>query len=157
MKKLVLSAVIATMISITAFADGVKKSSTDNGEENVSYTALTQFKSDFGNVSNVTWSVSKISQKATFTQNNTIYTAYYDAIGEYWGLAHDVALNNVEKEVKAKLAKNYAGYDVLSVTRFDSQNEDPAVYFINIKNAAQTLVLTVTSYDGEVKNIEKIK
>ncbi|MES2808294.1 MAG: hypothetical protein V4619_06700 [Bacteroidota bacterium] len=156
MKKFILSAVIATTISITAFADGIKKSSTDNGEENVSYTALTQFKSDFENVSNVNWSVSKTSQKATFTQNNTTYTAYYDAVGEYWGLAHDVTLNNVEKAVKTGLAKNYAGYDVQSITRFDSQNEDPAVYFINVKNAAQTLVLTVTAYNGEVKNIEKI-
>jgi hypothetical protein len=157
MKKLVLSAVIATMISITAFADGVKKSSTDNGEENVSYATLTQFKSDFENVNDVTWTVSKTSQKATFTQNNTTYTAYYDSVGEYWGLAQEVALNSVETAVKNKLAKSYADYDVQSITRFDSQNEDPAVYFINVKNAAQTLVLTVTAYDGDVKSIEKIK
>ncbi|MFD2146869.1 hypothetical protein [Mucilaginibacter antarcticus] len=157
MKKFILSAVIATTISITAFADGIKKSSADNGEENVAYATLTQFKSDFENVSDVTWTVSKTSQKATFTQNNTIYTAYYDTVGEYWGLAHVVTLNNVEKQVKANLAKNYAGFKVESITRFDSQNEDPAVYFINVKNAAQALVLTVTAYDGEVKSIEKVK
>jgi hypothetical protein len=157
MKKLILSAVIATMISVTAFADDVKKSSADNGEQNVSYAVLTQFKSDFENVSNVNWTVSKNSQQANFTQNNVNYTAYYDAVGEYWGIATEVSLANVSKEVKNTLAKDYAGYDVTSVTRFESQDEEPAVYFVKVKNAAGALVLTMSPIDGQVKSTDKVK
>jgi hypothetical protein len=158
MKKLILTAVIATMISVTAFADGVKKSSTDNGEQNVSYAVLTQFKSDFENVSDVNWTVSKNSQQANFTKNNVNYTAYYDAVGEYWGIATEVTLAHVAKEVRATLAKDYAGYEVASVTRFEAQDgEEPAVYFVKVKNAAGSLVLTMSPIDGQVKSTDKVK
>lgn len=158
MKKIFITAVIATMFSITAFADGGKKASTETGENNVSYTALTQFKSDFENVSNVVWTVTSTSQSASFTQNNVKYTAYYDSIGEFWGLAQDVNASTVTKAAKTTIAKKYSGYDVVKVTRFEAQDaEEPVVYFVDLKNATSEVVATISPVDGELKNIDTIK
>ncbi|WP_214070611.1 hypothetical protein [Mucilaginibacter sp. dw_454] len=156
MKKLIFTAVIATMISVSAFADGGKKTSTTTGEENVSYAVLTQFQSDFENVSNTVWTVTSRSQKVNFTKNKVNYTAYYDANGEYWGLAQEIAATTVTKEVKNVLAKDYAGYDVKSVTRFEANDsEEPVVYFISLKNDKETILLTISPVDGQVTNIDR--
>ncbi|MES2426525.1 MAG: hypothetical protein V4560_06105 [Bacteroidota bacterium] len=158
MKKIILTAVVATMISLTAFADGGKKSTTEVGEQNVSYTVLTQFKSDFENASNVVWTVNSTAQKAAFTLNNVNYTAYYDSIGQYWGLAQNVAYPTVTSAIKKQIAKSYNGYDVKEVTRFEAQDgEEPVVYFINLKSATSEVILTIAPSDGQIKNIDIIK
>ncbi|MCC8426035.1 hypothetical protein [Mucilaginibacter sp. UR6-11] len=158
MKKLIFTAAIATMLSVTAFADGGKKATTETGEQNVSYAVLTQFKSDFENVSNVIWTVTTGSQKVSFTKNNVNYTAYYDSFNEYFGLAQEVSFATVTNAIKTTIAKDYSSYAIKSVTRFEAQDgEEPVVYFINVKNTANNVILTISPNDGEVKNIEKIK
>jgi len=158
MKKLFITAVIATMFSVTAFADGGKKTSTETGENNVSYSALTQFKSDFENASNVVWIVTSTSQSVSFTQNNAKYTAYYDWNGQFWGLAQDVTLATITKPAKQTIAKEYSGYDVANVTRFEAQDgEEAVVYFVKLKNATSEIVATISPVDGEIKNIDTIK
>ncbi|GAA4090592.1 hypothetical protein [Mucilaginibacter panaciglaebae] len=158
MKKLIFTAVFATLVSVAAFADGGKKTSTTTGEENVSYAVLTQFQDNFADAGNVTWTVSSTSQKASFTKNNVNYTAYYDSIDQYWGLAQEVTFASVTKEVKNVIAKNYADYDVKSVTRFETNDgEEPVVYFIGLKNAKEDLILTISPADGQIENIAKVK
>jgi hypothetical protein len=158
MKKLIFTAVFATLVSVAAFADGGKKASTTTGEENVSYAVLTQFQDNFADANNVVWTVSSTSQKADFTKNNVNYTAYYDSIDQYWGLAQEVTFASVTKEVKNVIAKNYADYDVKSVTRFETNDgEEPVVYFIGLKNAKEDLVLTISPVDGQIENIAKVK
>jgi hypothetical protein len=158
MKKIILSAVVATMISLTAFADGGKKVTTEVGEQNVSYVVLTQFRSDFENASNVVWTVNSTAQKASFTLNKVQYTAYYDSIGQYWGLAQNVDYSTVTAAIKKQITKSYTGFDVKEVTRFEAQDgEEPVVYFINLKNTTSEVILTIAPGDGQIKNIDVIK
>jgi heptaprenylglyceryl phosphate synthase len=157
MKKLIMTAVIATMFSIAAFADGGKKATTTSGEEKVSYAVLEQFKSDFETATNPVWIVTSTSQKVTFTQNNVKYTAFYDSRdNEFWGVSQEVSFATVTNSMKAKIAKSYKDYEVTGVTKFEPQDgEEPIIYFVNVKNADEQLVLTLAP-DGEVKSIEKI-
>ncbi|HEY9534189.1 MAG TPA: hypothetical protein VIQ77_06615 [Mucilaginibacter sp.] len=158
MKKLIFTAVFATLVSVAAFADGGKKASTTTGEENVSYAVLTQFQDNFTDVSNVVWTVAPKSQKASFTKNNLNYTAYYDSVDQFYGLAQEVSFASVTKAVKSEIAKNYAGYNVQAVTRFEpNDGEEPVVYFIGLKNAKEDLVLTISPVDGQITNIDKVK
>ncbi|MBC7399109.1 MAG: hypothetical protein H7289_04125 [Mucilaginibacter sp.] len=157
MKKLFITAAIATMFSISAFADGGKKATTTSGEEKVSYAVLEQFKSDFENAANPVWTVTSSSQKVTFTQNNVKYTAFYDSRdNEFWGVSQEVSFATVTNSMKTKIAKSYKDYEVTGVTKFEPQDgEEPVIYFVNLKSADSQLVLTLAP-DGEVKNIEKI-
>lgn len=158
MKKLIFTAVFATLVSVAAFADGGKKTSTATGEENVSYAVLTQFQSDYANATNVQWTVVPTTQKASFTLNNVNYTAYYDSIDQFWGLAQEVDFATVTKEVKKTIARGYVGYNIASVTRFEpNDGEEPVVYFINLKNDKENVVVTVSPADGQITNIEKVK
>jgi heptaprenylglyceryl phosphate synthase len=158
MKKLFITAAIATMFSVTAFADGGKKATTTSGEEKVSYAVLEQFKSDFESAVNPVWTVTSSSQKVSFTQNNVNYTAFYDSRdNEFWGVSQEVAFVTVTSSMKTKIAKSYKDYEVTGVTKFQPQDgEEPVIYFVNVKSADSQLVLTLAP-DGEVKNIEKVK
>ncbi|MDB5003825.1 MAG: hypothetical protein JWQ34_2050 [Mucilaginibacter sp.] len=154
MKKLIMTAVIATMISVTAFADGGKKTIA-TGEESITYTVLAQFKSDFSTASNVAWTVTSNCQKATFTENNISYTAFYDLNNEYWGVSQDVAYTTLSESIKNKIAKNYKSYEVKDVTKFESKDgEEPVVYFVSLKKADDKIVLTIAP-DNEIMNVEK--
>ncbi len=157
MKKLFMTAVIATIFSVTAFADGGKKATTTSGEEKVSYAVLEQFKSDFQNAVNAVWTVTSGSQKVTFTQNDVKYTAFYDSRdNEFWGVSQEVSFATVTNSMKDKVAKSYKGYDVTGVTKFEPQDgEEPVIYFVKVKNVDEELILTLAP-DGEVKNIDKI-
>jgi hypothetical protein len=158
MKKLIFTAVFATLVSVAAFADGGKKTSTTTGEENVSYAVLTQFQTDYANATNVQWTIAPTSQKANFTLNNVNYTAYYDSVDQFWGLAQEVDFATVTKAVKNTMAKDYAGYSVASVTRFEANDgEEPVVYFINLKNDKENVIITISPADGQIKNIDKVK
>lgn len=156
MKKLIFTAVFATLVSVAAFADGGKKASTTTGEENVSYAVLTLFQNDYADASNVSWSVSSTSQKANFTKNGVNYTAYYDSVDQFWGLAQEIDFATVTKAVKNTIAKEYTSYDVKSVTRFETNDgEEPVVYFIGLKNQKESIVVTISPVDGQIKNIDK--
>jgi hypothetical protein len=156
MKKLIFTAVFATLVSVAAFADGGKKASTTTGEENVSYAVLTQFQNDFADATNATWTVGSTSQKVNFTKNNVNYTAYYDAVDQFWGLAQEVDFATVTKAIKNSIAKDFANYDVNSVTKFEANDgEEPVVYFISLKNEKESVIVTISPVDGHVKNIEK--
>jgi len=157
MKKLIFTAVFATLVSVTAFADdGKKTSTTTTGEENVSYAVLTQFQDQFADATNAVWTVGSTSQKVTFTKNNVNYTAYYDGYDQFWGLAQEIDFATVTKAAKSAIAKNFAGYDVNSVTRFEANDgEEPVVYFMSLKNNKESIIVTISPVDGQIKNIDK--
>ncbi len=135
MKKMILTAAIATMMSITAFAaDGGKKNTNEAG---VTTTALNSFAANFSDVKDAVWAVSATTQKATFTLAGITTNAYYDLSGEFIGTTQDVDYAIIPFEAKETIAKKYDGYAVNEVIRFkyEGQKSDvtPVVYFIDLK------------------------
>ncbi|MDB5115066.1 MAG: hypothetical protein JWQ79_558 [Mucilaginibacter sp.] len=149
MKKLFITAAIATMFSVTAFADGGKKAATTaSSEKYVTYTALNQFKSDFRSADNVLWTVTANCQKVSFTDNNIDYTAFYSLSGDYLGVTENVDYKTLTAVVKTKIAESYKGYTVKSVIKFTTQSTDePVVYFVDVATATSDVVLKVTPFD----------
>ena len=156
MKKLFITAAIATMFSVTAFADGGKKT-TETSEKNVSYAALSQFKNDFRSADDVLWTVTSNCQKVSFTDNNIDYTAFYSLNGEYLGLTEKVDYKALPAVAQKEIADDYTGYTVSSVIKYKTQGTtEPVVYFVDVKNAASEVVLKVTP-DQNVAFFQKVK
>jgi hypothetical protein len=157
MKKLFITAAIATMFSVTAFAaDGGKKTTTATGEANVSYTVVDRFNTDFSDAKNVTWSVTSNCQKVSFTIDAAPMTAFYNLNGEYLGLTEDVDFSTLAKSAKAEIATNYKGYAVNEVIKYNTETSDALVYFVDLKSAASEIVLQVTPA-GSVSFFKKVK
>ncbi len=158
MKKLLLSAVLVTVVSLTALADdGGKKNTNTAG---VSQTALTHFSADFNTVTDVTWSVTANSQKATFLQDGVVTTAFYDLSGQFIGTTNKVDYAIIPFEDKETIAKKYAGYEVAEVIRFrysgPNTELNPIVYFIDLKKGDSEVVLK-TSPSESLSFYKKIK
>lgn len=144
MKKLLFTAVIATLISVTAFAaDGGKKTAT--GEPTISYTLLNKFAADFKSAKNATWTVTSNCQKVAFTLNGAQLTAFYDLTGEYVGTTQVVDYKTIPFAAQEEIAAAYKGYAVKEVVQFqyDVNNTDlsSATYFVDMKKADSEIVL----------------
>src|ERR1700753_1875485 len=102
MKKLFITAAIATIFSLGAFAkDGSKKVA------NVSYTVVNQFNADFADAQNVTWTVDKNLQRADFTVNDVKMTSFYNMKGEFVGLTQDIDYAVIPAKAKKLIADKY--------------------------------------------------
>lgn len=145
MKKLFITAAIATMFSVTAFADGGKKTTTVTSEKSVTYAALNQFKSDFKDADNIVWTVTPNCQKVSFVDNDISYTAFYSTAGDYLGLTQHVDYSAIAPSVRKTIADSYKGYEVSNVIKYETQGtEEPVVYFVDVKSASSEVILKVT-------------
>jgi hypothetical protein len=157
MKKLFITAAIATMFSVTAFADGGKKVKADTGDKTITHFVLNQFDSDFRDAANVVWTVTPNTQKADFTVADAKYTAFYNLNGDYLGLTQEVDYKVIPASVKKEIADKYAAYAVSQVIKYETQNSAEAtVYFVDVKNAESELVLKVTP-NQNIAFFQKIK
>lgn len=147
MKKLFITAAIATMFSVTAFADGGKKAKAE-GEKNVSYTVLNQFAADFEDASNVVWTVTPNCQKVDFVSEGAKYTAFYDFAGTYLGLTQEVSLSTLPEATRKEVAAKYADYTVNHVIKYQTQGTEPLVYFIDVQKAGKEVVLKAVPREG---------
>jgi hypothetical protein len=143
MKKIFITAAIATMFSITAFAaDGGKKNKSEAG---ISTTVLNNFAANFSEVKDAVWTISSTTQKATFLLNGVETTAFYDLAGEYIGTTNKVDYAIIPFEAKETIAKKYAGYAVSEVIKFKYEGAkaeiDPVVYFIDLKKGETSEVV----------------
>lgn len=150
MKKLLLSAVLATVVGFTALAaDGGKKNKTEAG---VSQTALSHFATDFNTVTDVKWSVTANCQKATFLQDGVVTTAFYDLSGQFIGTTNKIDYATLTTDQKEVVAKKYPGYDVVEVIRFNyagaSSDVNPIVYFVDLKKGDSEVILKTAPGEG---------
>ena len=89
----------------------------------VTYTATTQFTSDFADATNVTWSVNKNFQKAVFTLNDAKMTAFYNHDGEFVAVTQDVDVRAIPAKAQKEIAANYKGYAVKEVIVVQNNTE----------------------------------
>jgi len=146
MKKLFITAAIATMFSASVFADGNKKA---NNTVNVSYSVLTQFGSDFADAKSVTWSVNKNFQKADFVLGDAKMTAFYNFKGEFVALTQDVDAKAIPAKAQAEIAAQYKGYAVNEVIVVQNNTElnadaDETAYFVDLKSDTKEVLVKIT-------------
>jgi hypothetical protein len=146
MKKLFITAAIATLFSASVFADGTKKAKT---EVNVSYSVLNQFTADFADASNVVWTVNGSFQKADFISDNAKKTAFYNLQGQFVALTQDVDARAIPAKTQKEIAENYKGYTVNEVIVIQNNTElnpdaDETAYFVDLKNDTKEVLVKIT-------------
>jgi len=147
MKKLFITAAIATMFSVTAFADGGKKVKAE-GEQNVSYTALNKFSAEFENASNAVWTVTPNTQKVEFVLEGAKFTAFYDLDGQYLGRTQEVSVLLMPEANRKELTAKYADYAVSHVIQYENTTAQPLVYFVDLVKGNKEIVLKAVPNEG---------
>lgn len=158
MKKLFITAAIATLFSASVFADGSKKA---NATVNVSSTVLAQFDADFVNAQNITWTVDRDFQKAQFVQDGVQKTAFYNLQGDFVALTQDVDANAVPAKTQAEIAKKYPGYKVNEVIVVQNNTNvnpdaDETAYFVDLKSDTKEVLVKIAD-DASVDFYKEVK
>jgi hypothetical protein len=146
MKKLFITAAIATLFSASVFADGTKK---NNTTVNVSYTVLNQFGADFADAKNVTWTVNKNFQKADFILDNAKMTAFYNLRGEFVAVTQSVDAKAIPAKAQKEITEKYNGYAVNEVIVLQNNTElnsevEATAYFVDLKNDTKEVLVRIT-------------
>lgn len=159
MKKLFITAILFSSLALGVFAsDGGKKKDNTNSSA-VSYTVLNQFTYDFKDAKDVTWTINGNCQKAAFTLGSEKMTAFYSLSGEYLGVTRNVAYKTIPAAAQKDIATQYAEYKVGEVIELQPKqtlsaapdnllsnyNDDSKVYFIDLKNDKEEILVRVTS------------
>ena len=124
-----------------------------NGVNNFS---LTSFNSDFGAISDVSWTRTDLFDEATFNQNGQRETAYYDFNGNLAGTTTIKTYNDLPLKGQNTITKKYQGYTVESVVFYDfpdgsdtqihllnGQFDDQKNYFVQLSNGKEIIIVKV--------------
>ena len=150
MKKLFITAAIATMFSASVFADGTKKS---NSGVNVSYTVLNHFSTDFADAKNTVWTVNGNFQKADFESEGIKKTAFYNLQGEFVALTQDIDAKAIPAKAQKEIDEKYKGYTVNEVIVLQNNTDlnpdaDETAYFVDLKSDAKEVLVRITPEAG---------
>ena len=154
MKKLFITAAIATIFSASAFADGAKA-------VKISYTVQNQFKADFSDAKDVTWSLDKNFQRVDFTVNDVKMTSFYNTQGQFVGLTQNIDYAVIPAKAKNLIAAKYKGYNVSEVIVLQSNPEvkdvdEEVAYFVDLKNADHEALVRIT-HDANIELFKQVK
>ena len=145
MKKLLFSALLTVLVTISSFA---ATSSETNAR------AVRIFETDFKEATNARWSATNDYLKVSFTLQNKAMEAFYDKEGEFIGVSHQVAVDELPVGAKRSLAKKLAGYTVHEAIKFEAIDE--TAYFVSAENESRSVFLKVTTY-GLVSLFKQVK
>ena len=131
MKKFILSLAILLTWFGTAFA---------NHPYSVTERAIISFQKDFHHAYDVSWFETNNYVRATFHQDREVLIAYYDFRGNLIGVVHNILTISLPSNLQKDIKKYYAGYWVSEL--FQVTNDDGDYYYIQLKNADETIVLS---------------
>jgi hypothetical protein len=129
MKKLLLAALMAVSVSVSAFAQDANE---------VDGKALQNFESAYGGASDVEWISKENFTKASFIQNEHQVEVFYNLDGEYVATTTQIKADQLPTFVKKTIAKNYSDYSILEAFRF--QADDETSYFVSAENEKEDVV-----------------
>lgn len=147
----------------TAFALGVyAKGTTDKLEDvaGVSVVTKKQFESDFKDAKEVSWSVSNLTQKASFILNDHKMSAFYDLQGKYLGTTKQVDFNDMPFKTIREVSETFKGYSPVSVIQIadrplSSEADDTGAYVVSMASSEKTIYVKVSTA-GYVSLFDKI-
>jgi hypothetical protein len=131
MKKIILSIAILLALTGSSFAK-------TNGT--ISERVFASFKNDFRQASEVKWDVTSSYILATFQMDRDVLYAYYDFQGNMIGLVHNILTTALPVHLQKDIKKHYSNYWVSEL--FQVTNDDGVYYYIQLKNADETIVLS---------------
>ena len=131
MKQTILA--VATLITLST------GSAYANKGEDVSNTVISSFSHDFSSAKNVNWQKEKNYVKATFTLNEQVMYAYYNAQGEMIGAVRNILADQLPINLVTELRNGYNGYWITDLFEMASGGE--TTYYVTLESADQIIVL----------------
>ena len=154
MKKLLFAALFAATFSLTAIAaDGGRKY---DDSKSISYYVLNQFNADFSDAENVVWTITPTTQKADFTVDGVKKTAFYSLTGTYLGLTEQVAYKQIPASAKKEIADTYKDYTVGQVIKYETPEQDSAIYLNNAITQSETVDYFVDLKKGDSEVLVRV-
>lgn len=138
MKKLLIIPAIVGLLTTSVFAKAINK----DDESRISYSVVNQFKSDFRDAKDITWTITDNTQKAEFTVNGVRKTAFYNMSGEFMGTTQRIAYTSVSESAKKTIAAKYKGYTVGDVIQLSTN--DSVQLFVDLHNAKEEILVRVS-------------
>ncbi len=139
MKKLFITALVAVSFITSAFAYPANK---------VNLKIMNNFRSNFRNVSEVTWETAVDYAKATFVSNNIKTEAYFQLDGELIGSSRAITIDDLPLNAKRNFAKKYSGYRIKEAIEFTGVDE--TAYFLLVENDNTSLILKILNNEVSV-------
>ncbi len=136
MKKVILFAVLAVLLVGNAFA---------TGENNISSVVLNNFKVDFKNAKNVTWSSRTGYPKAAFVLDKREMEVFYKSDGSIFAISKKIDLDELPVDAKRTFARKYEGYTVKEAIKLEGLDED--AYYISAENEKESVILKVDQHE----------
>ncbi len=137
MKKTILSIAFGLALFSSAFAKAPEK---------VNDLAMASFQKDFHNASDVRWTANNIYVMASFQLDNKVQYAYYDYQGNLIGVVHHILTSSLPENLSREIKKHFADYWVSEL--FQVSSDQGSFYYIQLKNADETVVLTTEGTDS---------
>jgi hypothetical protein len=137
MKKFILSIAVLLALTCTSFA---------KSPAGINDRVFASFQKEFNRASEVKWTVTNNYVMATFQLDKEILYAYYDFQGNLAGLVHHMLTTNLPADLQKDIRKHYSNYWVSSL--FQVTNEEGVSYYIQLKNADETIVLSSDGSNG---------
>lgn len=134
MKKIILSIAIVLTLFSTALADS---------PDRFSKNAVAAFQKDFKSASEVSWAETSHYYRVSFHMDKQTLLAYYDAQGNLISVVHHILTTGLPEQLRKDIRKQFANYWVSEL--FQVSFEEGSYYFIELKNADETIVLTTDS------------
>jgi len=137
MKKTILSIAIGLAVISTSFA---------KASDNINDRAIASFQKDFHKASEVRWSASSNYVMAAFQMDNETQYAYYDFQGNLIGVVHHMLTSSLPADLSKDIKKRYSNYWVSEL--FQVTSDQGVYYYIQLKNADETIVLSTEGTNG---------
>jgi hypothetical protein len=147
MKKILYTALIAVFITTSAFAG-----------ETVNTRITENFKNDFSDASNVTWTTGKDFVKASFVFDGDKMEAFYNHDGTSIGVSKAIALDRLPKGSVRTITKKYpfppfALKECIEFVNADGETK----YYVSLEEEAKNKVILEVSANGSVQVYRKSK
>ena len=147
MKKLVVLSLF-TAFALGVYAKDVEVKMED--EKGISYVTKKQFESEFKDAKNVVWSVSSVTQKASFVLNDRKMSAFYDLSGKYLGTIQYVDYNDMPYKAVREVSEAYKGFSPVAVLQIadrpaNAETNDTGAYIVSMTKDGKEVYLQVSS------------
>lgn len=110
-----------------------------NPTDGINKKAVASFNKDFSDARNIQWQQRDNYVMATFSLNNEIMFAYYNANGELLGVLRNILSDKLPISQLVSLKKDYSGYWISNL--FEANMNDESTYYVTLENADEELVL----------------
>jgi hypothetical protein len=162
--------------TITKTMTEIQKEGAESNQNAVSSVTVSQFATDFPEVTNIHFDKMEGHDVVTYTQNGTNNTAYYDENSDIMGTIRNRSIQDLPADAQTEIANRYPSYTVVRVIKFNANghnesyidsnselhfygdsSENSSNYFVELINNDNKVIVLMVGLSGEVSFFTTMK